>query len=189
MFIDGPNDQMMCPPWVYFCNFDVKKSQRFIGNFVSGGSKGGRALGNSRSDFFQISCSFQEKMPKLIGLRPHIWLGLTLHLWEPPLFMNFIRYFQNISVWYLVWCVCGGDVDTNLPETSAMVDAVLCWTTPLHIFSSGSSEWVRGARNMKSMRPPSVAIFMTFFKRTRWARPLVRPDPLPHLWWWIFHFH
>ena len=61
-------------------------------------------------------------------------------------------------------CVCV-DVDTNLPETSVMVDAVLCWTTPLHIFSSGSSEWVKGGGQetwnlCDRLRWPSLWLFL-----------------------------
>ena len=44
----------------------------------------------------------------------------------------------------------------------------------LSFFSSGSSGWVRGgwARNMKSMRPPSMVIFfMTYFYREVGAWP------------------
>ena len=61
----------------------------------------------------------------------------------------------------------------------------------MHAFrriSSGSSGRVRGGgpRNMKSMRPPSVAIFfMTFFHRARGGGhgPLAPPlDPLLRIW-------
>ena len=44
--------------------------------------------------------------------------------------------------------------------------------------SSGSSGWVRGARNMKSMRPPLAAIFfMTYFHRAGGA--MAPSAPLP----------
>ena len=54
---------------------------------------------------------------------------------------------------------------------------ILQWSNYLAAASSGSSDWVRGARNMKSMRPPSAAIFfMTYFYRARGGHgPLAPP--------------
>ena len=101
---------------------------------------------------------------------PQFTLAVTRGLFHRYLFYGLFTSKKSTCWWSVKFLI-------NLCTSTARI--VTNWSVTSSTISSGSSGRVRGgARNMKSMRPPSAAIFfMTYFHRARGGHGPLGPPP------------